>query len=290
MEEIRGDIKGLPEAVYTPASRLRHPIRLWRSMWRDLLASRELAWRLLVRNINALYRQTMFGYVWAFLPPIFTSLTFVFLNAQKIFTVGETDIPYPAYVLIGTLLWQCFADALRAPLQVINQSKEFIVKINFPREALLLAGAGEVLFNFAIRLVLLAAVFVWFKLPVPATAVLAPVGISALMVLGFMFGILLIPIGMLYRDIEKGLPIITAMWMLLTPVVYPPPASGPAYWLVRLNPVSPLLAATRDMITTGQLTHITGFLSVAGLSFGFLLIGWILYKLAFPHLIERLSE
>lgn len=290
MEQQLSKVEELPVVVYTPESGLRHPVKLVHSMWRDLLASRELAWRLLVRNINGLYRQTMFGYIWAFLPPIFTTLTFVFLNSQKIFSVGETDIPYPAYVMIGTLLWQGFADALRAPLQVINQSKNFIVKINFPREALLLAGAGEVLFNFAIRMILLAFVFIWFGIPVPGTAFLAPIGTIAIIALGLMLGILLIPIGVLYKDIEKGLPIITAMWMLLTPVVYPPPTAGLASWLVNLNPVSPLLSTTREMITTGTLTHLNGFKIVSGVTVVFLILGWVLYKLAFPHLIERISE
>ncbi len=113
----------LSEAVYTPDSQLRRPGQLLKSMWRDVLASRELAWRLLVRNISAMYRQTMLGYVWAFLPPVFTTLTFVFLNSQKIFSVGTTDIPYPAFVMIGTLLWQGFADAMNSPLRMINQSK-----------------------------------------------------------------------------------------------------------------------------------------------------------------------
>ena len=90
----------------------------------DLRASRELAWRLLVRNISAQYRQTLLGYVWAFLPPIVTTLVWVFLNAQKIFDVGETGVPYPVYVLTGTILWQVFVDAMNSPLrQVDGESK-----------------------------------------------------------------------------------------------------------------------------------------------------------------------
>ncbi len=36
-----------------------------RAMGQDLLASRELAWRLMVRDISAQYRQSLFGVVWA---------------------------------------------------------------------------------------------------------------------------------------------------------------------------------------------------------------------------------
>ena len=93
----------LEEVEYSAESALRHPGALAAAMWRDLKSSRELAWRLLVRNISAQYRQSIFGYLWAFLPPIATTATFLFLNAQGIMKVGETGIPYPAYVLVGSV-------------------------------------------------------------------------------------------------------------------------------------------------------------------------------------------
>ena len=279
----------LPEVIYTPDSQLRHPLQLLKHMWRDLIASRELAWRLFVRNISAMYRQTMLGYVWAFLPPLFTTFTFVFLNSQNIFSVGKTDIPYPAYVMIGTLLWQVFVDAMNSPLRVVNQSKSFLAKINFPREALILAGIGEVLFNFSIRLVLLVAVFIFYNVSLPVAAFLAPLGILSLMALGLMIGVLLVPLGVLYQDIEKGLPLITGMWMLLTPVVYPPPSSWPASLLSSINPVSPLLVTTREMLTGGSFSHMNGFMIVVTGTLILLFVGWVLYRLALPHLIERIS-
>jgi lipopolysaccharide transport system permease protein len=72
----------LPEIVYTPESALCHPGRLLREMFRDLRASRELAWRLFVRDTAAQYRQSMLAYIWALLPPFIASLPFVYLNSQ----------------------------------------------------------------------------------------------------------------------------------------------------------------------------------------------------------------
>jgi lipopolysaccharide transport system permease protein len=146
-----------------------------------------------------------------------------------------------------------------------------------------------VLFNFTIRLILLFVVFLWYKIPVPTTVILAPLGILAMMALGLMFGLILAPIGVLYQDIVSGLPLITGMWMLLTPVAYPLPTSWSAALLVRLNPVSPLLTTTRQMITAGHVSQITGFAIVGGSALVLLFIGWIFYRLALPYLIERIS-
>ena len=284
-------LESLPEVTYTPEPALRHPHQLLRSMVHDLLASRELAWRLFVRNLSAQYRKSILGYLWAFLPPVVTTLTFVFLNSQQIMNLSADDsgVPYPVYVMVGTLLWQGFVDALNSPIKLLTSSKSMLAKVNFPREALILAGLGEVLFNFMIRLVLLLIMFVWFDVILPPTALLVPLGVLSLLALGLVIGMLLAPMGILYQDVERSIAIFVALWFFLTPVVYEPPTTWPASLLATLNPVSPLLVTTREMLTTGSLTQIGGFLIISGAALVLLLFSWLLYRLAIPHLIERVS-
>lgn len=280
----------LHEVVYTPGSQLVRPGLLIKSMWDDLCASRELAWRLFVRNISAQYRQTMLGYFWAFMPPIATTLTFVFLKSSQILNFGDTEIPYPVYVMIGTLLWQVFLDALNSPIKIISASKSMLTKINFPREALILAGMGEVIFNFLIRLIIFAAVILWFKTPLYPTVFFAPIGIIALMLLGLMFGILLAPIAILFEDIQRGMITILSLWFFLTPVVYAVPQTGPAALLATYNPVSPLLITARDWILIGTTGSLMPFVIVSSGVFILSVIGWILYRLAMPHIIARIGS
>ena len=279
----------LTQITYTPQSPLRRPRKFLTAMLKDLSASRELAWRLLIRNINARYRQTALGYVWAFLPPVFTTLLFVYLNSQKIFSIGETTIPYPAYVMIGTLLWQVFADAMMSPLHIVKQSKPFLAKINFPRESLILTGIGEVLFNFMIRAVLLVAVLVYYRIPVSVSLLVAPIGILSLLLLGLMVGLFVVPLALLYQDVDKAMPLITTLWLFLTPVVYPPPAAWPASLIVAYNPVSPLLVTSRELITAQTITMLPAFLTISVSALLFIVIAWILYRIALPHVIVRMA-
>jgi len=275
--------------VYTPGSQLRDPGRLFRHMFRDLAASRELAWRLFVRNVSARYRQTMFGYAWAILPPIFATLVFVFLRDTGFFNVKETKVPYPIFALAGMVLWQTFADALNSPMRMVAGSISMLTKINFPREALILAGIGEVLFSFLIRLVLLVVVILWFGTPVPWTIVMVPVGVLLLVALGIAAGVLLTPLAVLYHDIEQALPVLTSLLMFLAPVVYPPPEVSRGSLMMTLNPVSPVLDTTRAWLLTGSPEHLTGFIAVSVMTLALLFVGWTLYRLALPLLIERMS-
>jgi len=281
--------KTIPISIYTPASQLTEPGRLFWGMFRDVMISRELAWRLLVRNISSRYRHTLFGYVWAFLPPIMTAGVFVFLQKSGYFTVGPTQVPYAVFVLTGLILWQAFADAVHAPLRLVQQSHSMLTKVNFPRESLILAGVGEVLFASLIRLALLVLALLWFGVGVQWTAVWFPFGMLALIGMGIALGLLITPVAILYHDVGQALPFALYLWMFLTPVIYPAPTTWPGSLLVVLNPVSPVLDTTRDWLFSGSAHYLSGFFAVCGLTVLALLAGWLLYRLALPILIERMS-
>ena len=237
-----------------------------------------------------MYRQSILGYVWAFLPPVATTLVWVFLNSSKIVDTADTATPYPVYVMIGTLLWQIFVDAINSPLKLVTSSKAMLIKINFPREALIIAGIYEIGFNFLIRLVLFAGILGLYKVALPVSVILAPIGIIAIILLGLVIGVGLTPVGMLYQDIGRGLMIITSFWFYLTPIVYPTPASFPANLVARYNPVSPLIITTREWITSGYVEDLNAFITVTSVSLLLLFFAWLLFRIAMPHIIARLGS
>ena len=277
------------QVVYTPESKIKRPMLLLKLMWRDLLASRELAWQLMQRDIKAQYRQSFLGVFWAFLPPIFMAAGFTLAGESNVISVGKTDIPYPAYVMFSTVLWQTFVEALNAPVQAVTLAKPMLARVNFPREAVVLSKLGELAFNFGIKLILIVALFIWFKIPVGWTIMLAPVALIHLVMFGTFIGLLLAPLGILYQDVAKGISLITAFWLFITPVVYPTPTEGIFSTLVQSNPVTPLLVTTRELATTGVLTQVTGFWIVSAIALLGLLLTWIVFRLAMPYVIERIS-
>ncbi|MEO1068429.1 MAG: ABC transporter permease [Cyanobacteria bacterium J06638_6] len=270
---------------------MRRPGLLLRRMGADLLASRELAWQLMKRDISAQYRQSFLGIAWAIIPPIVASAGFAFAASAEVINVGATDIPYPAYVLLSTALWQTFNEAVMLPMQKVGAARMMLAKIQFPREALILAAMGQVLFNFAFKLLLVAGMFLWFRLAVPPTIVLAPVALLHLVLLGTVLGMFLAPLSALYQDFQKGMQLLLGTWLFLTPVVYPPPSGDGLFGLlVRFNPVTPLLVTTRDLITVGTISDPQGFWLVSALVFAGLPVAWVVYRLAMPYAIERFSS
>jgi lipopolysaccharide transport system permease protein len=281
--------KELPITHHTPESKIRHPLAFIKEMFRDLGSSRELAWRLVIRDISAQYRQTALGYFWAVFPPLVTSLVLILLKSSAVMDIKGIDIPYPAYVMMGTVFFQLFVDALNAPLKIVTESKAILTKINLPGEAFILSGIGQVLFSFGIKLILLIGVFLYYKVHVGWTATLLPIPLLGLLLFGTMLGILLIPVGLLYKDIQSALLIATQGLVFLTPVAYPPNVGGTLGKIMNLNPVTPLLMAAKDLVNHGVPDNLIPFFTVLGLALIFLFIGWIVYRLALPIIIERIG-
>jgi lipopolysaccharide transport system permease protein len=279
----------LPERVYSPEPLLQHPWKMLKAIAADVWAGRELAWRLFMRDLKAQYRQTILGYVWAFLPPLVASATFIFLQSQGITKISGTGIAYPAFAMMGTLLWQVFVDSMQSPLQSFGAAKSMLVKINFPREAVLVGGLYMVIFNLFIRLALVVAVMWWWQVPVDQTVLFFPVAMAALMAAGFAIGLGLLPISSLYGDVSRVIPIVSGFWMLLTPVVYPPRTEGLAGWLATWNPVSPLIITARETLTAQSLSMLGPFFIVFACSLVVIFLGLVGFRIAMPHLIARMG-
>lgn len=275
--------------TYGSQSRLRQPKVLLQEMFWDLRASRELAWRLVIRDIRGEFRSSFLGAFWAIVPPALTAVGLTFANRTGVLNIGETNIPYPAYIMLGTVLWQTFIEALNSPEKALKTSKSMLDKVKFPHEAIILAQVGQIFFNLFIKLILVVIIFLIFQVSVSWNIVLAPIAIASLVGLGVAIGLFFLPVINLVQDISRSMQLIQSVWFFLTPVIYPTPENPYLAAIVTFNPVTPLLTTARDWITVGYTSQPLGFLIVSLLSIPFLFFGWVVFRLSMPYLIERIS-
>ncbi len=276
--------------TYTPDSSLAHPFTMVKDMMADLWSGRELAWRLTVRDISAQYRQSVLGILWALILPLANTAVWLFLNSSGIVTIQNTAIPYPVYVFAGTMLWAIFMDSINAPLSQTRGAMGMLSKLNFSREALLLAGIYKTFFNAAIKVGLLLCILPFFGITPGWGHLLFPLGVLSLVLAGTALGLFITPVGMLYTDVGSALPLVMQFLMYITPVVFPmPQGGGLVATVISLNPATPLILTARDW-ATGQPPEFLGyFLAVNAVALGLLLVSWVGYRLTMPILIERMS-
>lgn len=270
---------------YSPKPLIHTPAKLIATMWRDFLFGRHLGWRLFQRELLSQYRQSFLGYIWAFAPFLVTSLTFIYLASSKVLNV-QTTVPYALYVLLGSLFWQTFADALSTPLKVVGANRSLLTKINFPREALLIAAMGEILWTTLLRVVVSACLLPLLGLQLSMLQLLLPMGLILMVLLGFSVALIMMPIALLYSDISRMLPIALSFLYLVSPVAYAYPTGGIALFFAKLNPVVPLIRDLRD-IMLGNFHISYGVIWVTLCSSVLLVLGLYLYKISMPHIIAR---
>jgi lipopolysaccharide transport system permease protein len=287
--KIKLDKEQKTEVVYTPKSRIYEPLKLLQEMSSDLQACRELAWRLLVRDIKAQYRRSFLGITWAILPPALTAAGLTFASNKGVLNIGSTGIPYPAYVMLSIVLWQTFIEAFNSPQVAINTSRPLLAQVKFPHEAIILTQLGQILFNLVLKLVFVILLFVMFRVPISWTIIFTPIAMITLILLGISIGLLLVPLTNLVEDVSRGMEVIIPVWFFLTPVIYPVPSEGILSIVVKLNPVTPLLVTAREMMTAGVLSQPLEFLLMIVITLISLILGWLVYRLSIPFLIERIS-
>jgi lipopolysaccharide transport system permease protein len=259
-------------------------------MLHDVSAGRQLAFRLAVRDIRAQYRQAFLGIFWALILPLANTVTWIFLNRAGIVSVAETSLPYSIYVFTGTMIWAIFMDALNAPLMQTTAAKSMLAKINFPHEALIMSGIIQTLFNGSIKIGLVIVVLLLFGFIPDWHLILFPLAVMSMILAGTTVGLLITPIGLLYTDVGKGIPLVMQFLMFVSPVVFPVPNAGWAAKIFELNPLTPLILVARNWLTGVPVESIWPFLSINLLFLAVLLAVSVIYRLAMPIMIERIGS
>jgi len=271
------------DIVYSPRSELARPRLFLAAALADLRRSGRIGWCLFTSNLRARYRRAWLSYLWLLLPALGTAVLCSFINSRRIVTIAPTDLPYPVFVLAGMILWQVFVEALNGPLQQLSANRQLASRSRVPHEAIILSGLIETFLNAGVRLAVLALVFAIYGRPFVPEMLLIPFGVATLALLGLSFGLLLAPVGMLYDDVARATSLGLIFLMFLTPVLYPLPPGG----VLRYIPVTPLLNTTRGWLTGRGIGD--GFLMVTATAAALVLIAWLLYRLARPHVFARLA-
>lgn len=203
-----------PVTVYIRPSRGLSALNL-----RDLWIYRELVFFMIWRDLKVRYKQTLLGAAWAILQPLVTMVVFNFVFG----TVGKvpTDgLPYPLFSFAALLPWGLFSTALNQGSRSLVANHNMITKIYFPRLVLPLAAVLAGLVDFAIALLILVGMMVYYHAtPTPAIWTL-PLFILLALVTALGVALWLAAINVRYRDVNYALPFLTQLWLFITPVAY----------------------------------------------------------------------
>lgn len=275
--------------VYT-SDKQTHFFKELREIAKDIRASHFLAYQMTKRDIQSQNRQSILGFFWILFPVIINSFIWLFLNGSGVVSVNAPEgIPYPVFVIVGTTLWNIFAEAIQSPIISVNAGRGIMSKINFPKEALLMAGVYKIIFNTAIKLIPIIAVLIYFQVVPSLSLLLFPFYLAVMVIFALALGLLITPIGLIYTDISKGINTVIPFLMYVTPVVYAAPRSGIFKYFFEINPITYLLTDARYTLVGMPVHYFYFTLILLVVSLVVLLIGLVIFRKSMPIVIEKIG-
>ncbi|WP_413531694.1 ABC transporter permease [Empedobacter brevis] len=279
----------LKTVVYT-SDKKTHFFKEIKDIFNDIKNSNFLAYQMAKRDIQAQYRQSFLGLIWAFVPIIINSVVWIFLNSSGAVNIKSPEgIPYNLYVVIGATIWSVFVESLQSPINSINSGKGIISKINFPKEALLVSGLYKLGFNLALKILVIFGFLLLFDISPSLSIVYFPFYLIVITIFSMAIGTLLTPVGLLYTDIGRMITMGTQFLMYVTPVVYMIPKEGALKFIFEINPLTYLITDTRNSLTGAPVQHVLFAIILLIISILVLSIGLVVLRKSMNILIEKIS-
>ena len=244
------------------------------------------------RNVVTVYKQTVLGVAWFFINPIFTTFMYmiVFGGLAGITTDG---LPQAVFYLAGILFWNYFMGCFNQTSNVLADNAGIFGKVYFPRLIVPLAGITSGLVTFAIQLLLLLVVYIYYVItgaPIHPQweLLLLPLFLFMIALTGLSWGMIVSSWTVKYRDLRMLVSFGMSLLMYATPIIYPMSVTaGKSWgWLLRLNPLSGIFESFRYALTGVGTMDWLGLLYSLGCLVVTMVLGLLIFSKAERNFID----
>lgn len=222
------------------------------------------------REFVAQYKQTILGPLWAIIQPLLTTVVFtiVFGNMAKLSTSG---IPPFLFYMSGNICWACFSTCLTQTANTFITNAPILSKVYFPRLVMPISTVMTQFISFGIQFLFFICFFIYYAYQpnsavcMNKTALLFPIYVIHIALLGLGFGVIISSLTTKYRDLMMLITFGVQLWMYGTPIAYGIELVPKRFLtLYMLNPVTPLIQNFRY-----------SFLNAGTFELKFYIISWI---------------
>jgi lipopolysaccharide transport system permease protein len=247
--------------------------------WNELWRYKELFYFFTWRDIRIKYKQTVLGFLWAILQPLFMMIIFTFFFGRTL-NIPSQNLPYPIFVFSGLLLWNTFSSGLTNSANSMVSNAQIIKKIYFPRLIIPVSSILVALFDFAMAFILFVPLLIYYKQPISWNVFWSwPLALVISLVATLGPGCLLAALNVKYRDFRYVIPFLVQILFFLTPVIYPVSMLEHPFlqYIIVMSPMYAAVELFRHPLTGAALnTAFIGISLVAGMVF--LIAGLIYFK------------
>lgn len=192
---------------------------------RELWQKRYLVWLFIKRDLTVQFKQTIFGFAWYFISPLFSVVMYMIVFG-RIANIETDSIPQPVFYLSGICLWEYFSECLTAVSNTFQTNANLFGKIYFPRLVSPVSVVLSKLFRFSLQLGTFIIVYLillckGYQLCPTIYLLLFPVILFTIQMLALGLGLMVSSMTTKYRDLTNVFSTLVSLWMYATPIVYP---------------------------------------------------------------------
>lgn len=236
------------------SAKYRCNVTTLRALKESFVLARTYRWQILLsitKQIKATYQQDVLGLFWSILMPIIPMTVYMILAQIKVFNTSDA-MPFIYYIAMGMMMWLLMASIIQNVMTSIKKEKSILTTTNFPVFASMLSQLGGVLHDTGIRLVVIAAIVVWYHLDISLmAAVFAFLSLIPAIILAFAIGMILSIIDIVIQDTRRVVDIFLRYGLFISSVVFPFPTEGVFGFINQFNFFNTYINTTRDLLYFG---------------------------------------
>lgn len=205
----------------TPHQIIIEPPKGWQAInWRELWQYKDLFYFLVLRDIKVLYKQTILGFAWAIIRPVFSMVVFTIIFGN-IAQVNSDGVPYAVFSYVALVPWTYFAAALTGSTESLIGNSAMLTKVYFPRLVFPMAPVFAKLLDFVISFSIIIVMMIWFRITPTVNVLFLPLLILLMILTAMGIGMWLAALAVQYRDVKHAMSFATQLLMYAAPVVWP---------------------------------------------------------------------
>ncbi|EJX7572127.1 ABC transporter permease [Vibrio cholerae] len=226
--------------------------------------NRELIFQIAKRNVYTKYKGSVLGICWSFLTPLFllTIYTFVFGYVFKTRWGDGGIASYPVILFSGLIFHFFFTEVISSSTQLISSNGNYVKKVVFPLDILVMSNYISQFFGLLISFVLLTIAIV-LNGGNALSAILAFTIITppfALLTIGLSY--LISSLGVFIRDIVHIVNFSATILLFASPILFPVDTlPSVVKSIVYINPISYVVSDFRAITFGMDSFSLTGYVS-----------------------------
>lgn len=225
-------------------------------------------WQSFRSDLENRFRNTFLGLFWALFLPIVPISAYLFLRLVITNPSTAEGAVHPAlYVAIGVTIWFAIVDTIMVPIRSMQSARGLATQDSIPLCVTILSFAGPILLDLAIRLALVAIVFLLLQGVPPWQAILTLPLLALCVAYALGIGVYLLFLQLIVPDSENIISIMLRYLIFVSLAIFPLGIVASGHWLFYVNPIAIVIENLRSLMTTGDLATPFAFilLNIVGL-------------------------